>query len=368
MEFAAQSGPGGFLFHGRRRLAVARVLQTLLVIALATLGAAGCEQDPAQSGGNAASNRSATTLGNTQDDATPPAGARAAAARGNSSESSSSRVTSPLRIVSLSPAISDILIDLELDAHIVGRDRWESQLPARIPRVGDLTNFDHEALIALAPTDVMIQAGRRGAPAGLEALADDLAFRVLNLQIDGLDDIADAIRTLAAHVAAHGPAPAAPTPAGPDAIAERAEVLIDRINTALRPFEAEVSEPGSALATRPLLLLHALEPPQAFGPGSYLSDVLTRLGGRNALQQGGPWQQIDFETVVALDPWAIVLVTPSTQVDWTPMLRLGLDAADAERLVVLAHPQALIPGSSVAEVADELRGLLADLLRAEASP
>ncbi len=69
------------------------------------------------------------------------------------------------RIVSLSPAITDILLDLGLGEYVVGRGAWEEQLGAEIPRVGDLSNLDLEGLIALGPTDVILQAGRRGTPA-----------------------------------------------------------------------------------------------------------------------------------------------------------------------------------------------------------
>lgn len=273
------------------------------------------------------------------------------------------------RIISLSPAVTDMLIDLGLADHIVGRDRWEAQLPDDVPKVGDLTQFNREAFIALRPTDVIIQAGDRGAPAGLVELAEALEFNLINLQIDGLADITGAMNQVvnALTFAGQGSADSHGAPSSSSrsnlerSAAATASDITSRIESSLAPLASTNPEAAATFSERGVLLLHSLDPPQAFGPGSYLDDVLARLGVQNALSEGGPWQRLDFEAVTQLDPWAIILVSPKANPDWTPLARLTLKAVDADRIGVLDHPQALLPGSSVAEVAADLRVLLVNL-------
>lgn len=294
------------------------------------------------------------------------------------SESSSSSVA--FRIVSLSPAVTDILLDLGLGPFIVGRDAFDSQLDSSVPAVGDLFRFDAEGMIVLDPSDVVIQAGRRGAPPGLADLAQRNGWTLTNLQIDGLEDIASAVRRLCDNLSFRGEESLRAS------VGQRADMLIEAMRESLEPL------PGSdRRKLGSILLLYGLRPPSAFGPGSYLGDVLDRLGVRNRLTSGGPWQQMDLETLVALDPFAIVIVgtdsansrslvelgattlgdNPATgelntrsQVsadDLGPLLQLNISAVRAGRIVRFTHPQARLPGSSVIDVSRELRTILARL-------
>lgn len=284
------------------------------------------------------------------------------------------------RIVSLSPAVTDILLDLGLGSFIVGRDAFDSQLDSSVPAVGDLFRFDAEGMIVLDPSDVVIQAGRRGAPPGLADLAERNGWTLTNLQIDGLEDIASAVRRLCHNLSFRGEESLR------ESVGHRADILIDAMRESLEPLpESDRRRLGS------ILLLYGLRPPSAFGPGSYLGDVLDRLGVRNRLTSGGPWQQMDLEALVALDPFAIVIVVtasadnrssaerstttldddPATgalntrsQVladDLGPLLQLNISAVRAGRIVRFTHPQARLPGSSVIDVSRELRIILARL-------
>lgn len=262
----------------------------------------------------------------------------------------------PMRIVCLSPAVTDLLLALDLGACIVGRDTWEEQLPESVPRVGDLTSVNLEAVIALEPTDVVLQAGRLGSPPRVEEVAAERGWNFINLQIDGLADIRSAITSLAEDLSYRQ------DPALGAEVKDRSRALVDAIDAALVPLPDEVTaELG------PILNLYFTEPPSAFGPGSYVSDVLESLGARNALS-GGAWQELDLERVAAIDPWALIVARPDAigrPADAIGSLeRLDLQCVRSGRVALLRHPRSQLPGASVIGVATELRTVLTDLARA----
>lgn len=283
---------------------------------------------------------------------------------------------SSFRIISLSPALTDILIDLGLADAIVGRDQFETQLDPSIPRIGDLTNLDLESVLALEPSDLLFQAGGQGLPPRLTELAQSRHWNIINVQIDSLDDLSEVISALPAQLTFAG----APD-RRPDA-ESRAVDFNARLDAALAPLPPEVLS-----SLRPVLLLYGLDPPSAFGPGSYLSDILSRLGASNALTTGLAWQTTDVEHLLTLNPWAVLLVRDSfadphvpappalvprirtaMPADFGPLSRVSLSAFSAGRVVVLEHPQALLPGTSIIEVAQLLRSALTDLAQPTSTP
>ncbi|MCC6908746.1 MAG: ABC transporter substrate-binding protein [Phycisphaerales bacterium] len=260
-------------------------------------------------------------------------------------------------IVCLSPAVTDLLLALDLGDRIVGRDSWEEQLPDSVPRVGDLTSIDLEALIELQPTDVVLQAARQGAPARIEEIARQRGWNLINLQIDGVADIEHAVRDLAAGLSFTAERDSRA------AVAARGEALIAEMRAALEPMPREVAD-----RLGPIMVLYFTDPPSAYGPGSYIGDILESLGAQNALS-GGAWQEIDLERVVAAQPWALIIAKPGAD-DWTAahpesalgsVARLNLDCVRAGRLAVLRHPHSQLPGASVIGVAGEMRGILTRL-------
>lgn len=259
--------------------------------------------------------------------------------------------TKLLRIVSLSPAITDILIDLDLESNIIGRDNWESQLSPSIPRVGDLTSLDVESLIILDPTDIILQAGNKGVPAPLQNLAAKYKWNIINIQIDNLSDIENTILNLPDKLSIRNT-----DPEKYKIIKFNAELLIQQAKSAITPLPKEVTDIAG-----PILFIHHVDTISVFGPGSYLCDMLEALGGQNAVQNGLPWQQLDVELLIKIDPWAIIIVNsnPVTANDTRiistdnfenllgPLSKLPLQAIHNKRVIQLSHPQILLPGSSM---------------------
>jgi len=264
------------------------------------------------------------------------------------------RGKSLLRIVSLSPALTDMLIDLGLRKAIVGRDAWDEQLADSIPRVGDLSNLDLERVILLKPTHLILQQGGRGVPESLKKTAEDQHWTIINLHIDSLADLLSALHQLAGDMA-----DACQNDKRRKVIHIKERILTKRFHDATAPLDNDtISGIGTVLS------FYSLDPPGAFGPGSYLSDILKKMGIPNALQSGGAWQNLDGETILRADPQTILIIKAGAAantgqpVNPKELAQLPLRAVGNNRTVVISHPQALLPGTSLIELAEIIRGTL----------
>jgi iron complex transport system substrate-binding protein len=256
----------------------------------------------------------------------------------------------PPRIVSLSPAITASVVALGIGDHVVGRTPWCDSVGSSVPIVGDLNDFDAERLVRLNPTHLLVQPPRTGLDPALAQLAKGRGWVLFAEPLDDVEDIRGVLRALPAVLGGGDPV-----------LRARLEgKAADLDATILAALEGAGGD-GPATAS-PVLLLFSVDPPRAFGPGSYLGDLLERLGGRNALDVQG-YPELSMEDVVRLDPRTIVLVRtvdPSEGDDPLSALRaLDVAAVRDDRLRVLVHPAALTPGPAVAELSRALARTLA---------
>jgi iron complex transport system substrate-binding protein len=263
------------------------------------------------------------------------------------------------RIVSLSPAISHTLIDLELDDDIVGRTQYCTSLDQSIPVVGDLQNINFEALVRLNPTHILVQPPAGGVDAHLQRIADEHGWKIAAWHLNTIDDIRTMLREMPAALFDE----ASPQRTELD---QHAASLSKRIDLALT-VSPEMTATVPALRGR-VLMVNAVNPVMAFGAGTYLDDLLSALGrgeAVNAVAERG-WVQLSLEDVVRLQPDAIVLVKPNAnaddlQRDLGPLATIDVPAVKDGRLALLSHPDAFMPSTGVIGVADDLRAILQQL-------
>lgn len=291
------------------------------------------------------------------------------------SGASSSRVAlGDLRFVTLSPALGLMLQDLGLEDQIVGAHDYDSALARSIPRVGSLESIDYEALLRARPTHVLVEiSDDRALPERLVALGEAQGWvlrRVRTLRT--LDDIAETMDDLYLDYVSP-PEAEAPGVLGFSDPGSRFEKTMPS-----EAFARSLGDRGPAVrrAGR-VLLLGALSPPQAFGPGSFHAQVLERIGGISAIEGGGMWQELDAEDVVRLSPDAIVIISPRDEGEGdrfapppplsAPELieRLGrvgtldIPAIRRGRVALIDDPRSHIPaGSSMRALGDELASIL----------
>ena len=257
------------------------------------------------------------------------------------------------RVVSLSPALSRTLVDLGLVDRIVGRSRYCRMLPQDIPVVGDLYDLDYERLIRLEPTHILVQPpSSPGLDPRLERLARQRGWTLGQWKIDTIEDIARVIREL------------------PETLFARDEPRLteseSRATELLRALTAAVAPGGPDLWPGSTLLVADPESLFVFGRETYLDEILTGLGARNAAPLSG-WATLSVEDVLRLDPGAIIVVLDGETPPGDPLEaagavgRLDTTARREGRIAVLHHPDAKLPSSGLIGVAEELRRVLESL-------
>jgi iron complex transport system substrate-binding protein len=191
---------------------------------------------------------------------------------------------SPQRIVSLLPSLTETVCELGECRRLVGVDRY-SNFPAAVhalPKVGGGVDPNIEAVVALRP-DVVLAATSSRAVQRLEALG----LKVLALEPRSAADAQRVMGKLGQLLEV------------PDA--QRIWRNIDAGVAA-----AAQSLPPAARGTR--VYFEVSRGPYAAGPGSFLGEVLQRLGARNIIApELGPFPKINPEYVVRADPDLVMI-------------------------------------------------------------
>jgi len=172
------------------------------------------------------------------------------------------RLSAPARrVVSLIPAVTELLFAIGADSTVVGRTAYCDYPPAAhaVPNLGDGIKPSIEAILARKPELVVLyNSGQNAAVAGRLA---ELGIPALRINTDVLSDVPRVARILG-RVTGHLP---------------DADSLAAVFDTALRNATAATSS-----GTRPKVLLLVWEqPPMTIGRGSFLNELVERAGGQN---------------------------------------------------------------------------------------
>jgi iron complex transport system substrate-binding protein len=195
-----------------------------------------------------------------------------------------------LRIVSLSPSVTEMLFALEAEDSIVGVTQFCDYPPAArsIERVGAFGVPNMEKLLALTP-DLVIATGteRRDAAAPLHRAG----IRTLWVKTGSVSEVLGALREI-------GEAIGKPAKAREVATAMQAE--LDAVAAAYRHVPAQ---------RRPRVFAEVwYDPITTAGKGSFIDDLITRAGGINvACDIDAPYPTVNPEMVIEWNPDVIVL-------------------------------------------------------------
>ena len=193
----------------------------------------------------------------------------------------------PERIVSLSPAITELLFALGVGDRVVGRTRWgqDPEAARAVPSVGDGLNPNIEAVVARRPDLVLFYLSPSNAIAIDRFAAVGIA--TASLQFDGLADLERVARFVGDLVAARTVADS---------------ILID--------FGEQLAAATARNDAGPRVLMLVWDnPPIAIGAESFLSDIVVRAGGHNVFgDERRPSLPVSIETIVARDPDVVLVV------------------------------------------------------------
>ncbi|MFG0306260.1 MAG: ABC transporter substrate-binding protein [Phycisphaerales bacterium JB040] len=284
------------------------------------------------------------------------------------------------RLVVLSPALAVMLQQLGHEDDVVARHTWDIALSDSIPTIGDQFELDYEALLRLDPTHVYTQYESAGVPDRLRELSADRGWHLEDYRLNSVDDIAAALDDLYLDL---GGTIQTDTPLEVEGVDLGSvpdfdhPLPSDRLATALSDRGPSVRGAGR------VLLLASADSPAALGPGSFHHDILVRIGGTPAIEDGGPWMTLDAEDVLRIAPDGIVLFAPreaSESDRWPPPTlaqgelddqawgaivdRLGalgdlpIPAIEQRRVLVIDDPLCLLPSPALADVADRMADVL----------
>ncbi len=261
-------------------------------------------------------------------------------AAGCSGRAPTSDADSP-RIVSHSPALTQILFDLGLGGHVVGVTA-HCQLPEGVERpvVGDIQP-SAEKVLAARP-DVLLIQQNPDAFATVRELMPDL--RIEHFEIETLSEVASAIRRVGE-------------------IAGRAELG----RTRSERFLGRLAAIRQAVAGRDRPRVLVLVGMSTGGSGTFLDEMIETAGGANAAAEPvgewrgvNGWKTLSPEKVLAARPDVLVVQAPADRRDevLSTWREVGLPAARAGRVVLYPDRGLTIPSSRSADHAARLAEIL----------
>ncbi len=262
-----------------------------------------------------------------------------------------------LRIVTLAPGLSQMLVDLSMQDRIVGIAEYDDAAPEGLPVVGNFTDVRSEALLAVSPTHVLTLRAKERVPAGVRRLADEGYFKLVAWPYPNSPD--EVLTILAGHAeptkSEQAQQPEQPGKASPSfgqviGKPEQARALAGRIRDHLDGI-AQITAP---LDKPEVMLVIGTSPFMASGPGTVNSQLLGIAGGRNvARHASGRAPTYNREGLIALQPDVILLLQPNapalTKDDpRLEMLRdLPIPAVENDRIAVINDPLILLPSTNI---------------------
>ena len=192
------------------------------------------------------------------------------------------------RIVSLSPAVTELLFAIGAGDRLVGRTTWCDYPPEarHVPSVGDGLNPNLEAVIAARPDLVVLYRSALNESAA--ARLQGMGIRAMVLPQDRLDELAAAARLLGR-------------------LTDREQAGDSVADAIARVRGAAAPDLGMRIA-----IIAWDNPPMVIGGRSYLDELATLAGARNVFHDLGSADVVSVETIVARDPDVLVVLSDST--------------------------------------------------------
>lgn len=248
------------------------------------------------------------------------------------------------RIVSLSPAVTELVFALGAGDRLVGRTRWCDYPPSAraVPSVGDGLNPNVEAVAARQPDLVVLYPSALNATAAAQLAR--LGIAAVLLRQDRLEDLAHTARFL-----------------GP--LVGRAAAG-DSLAAALHALVAPPAPPSTVPGRRRVAFVAWDNPPMVIGGGSYLDELATLAGAANVFHDvAAASAVVGLETIATRDPDAIGWLRDAPGPEPPPFARRAewqvIRAVRARRFVYLTGSLFGRPSPRAAQAAQELRRLLA---------
>jgi iron complex transport system substrate-binding protein len=192
----------------------------------------------------------------------------------------------PKRIITLLPSLTETVCALGACDRLVATDRyseWPSQVRA-LPKAGGLDDAEVELIVALKPDLVLLSRSQR-----ITDRLTELGITAFALQTDRYGDIAHTVTTIGAILG----------------LAHEAAQLNETIDADVRRIGAQAR---SRRGEGPTVYFEVDRAPYAAGAGSFIGELLARLGARNIVGADlGAFPKLNPEYVVRNNPDVIFI-------------------------------------------------------------
>jgi iron complex transport system substrate-binding protein len=261
----------------------------------------------------------------------------------------------PRRVVSTAPSFTETLYAIGAGSRVVGVSvhcHFPSEVN-RLPKVGTYLSPNVEAIVRLRPDLVLVHKDLPQVAAQLQRLG----IATLSLTNTSLEDTFTSIHDVGAALGMQGEAA--------------------KLEQSIRARLGALREAAAGKPRRSLLFVIGRTPGRleglvAVGKGSFLNELITIAGGRNALADSPvTYPTISVETVLRIDPDVIVDMGDMsetvgvTEVHKQEVVNLwrrqeALKAVTSRRVYAVAADVFVIPGPRVAEAAEAFAGMLGE--------
>jgi iron complex transport system substrate-binding protein len=253
------------------------------------------------------------------------------------------------RIISLSPALTEILFALGVGDDVVGVSSYSLYPVAaqKLPIVGNYTNPTLEKVITLSPTLVIGQNFNNKSMRDLHIFD----IKTLSVSLQSIQDIKNTIILLGEKLSKKN----------------RAEELLEDIDTAIINAQ-KAQNPHS------VLIVYGLK--EDLRTGIYIAghqiffeDIIELCGNTNAYTQNSTSQPVlNYENIIALNPQQIIILhsqKSNPNVDIKKALKswykLPTDAAKNEKISIVDESYIHIPSHRIAQTIERLSKEMRDL-------
>lgn len=201
-----------------------------------------------------------------------------------------------LRVVTLAPSITEIVLAVGAGERLVGVSRFDERGEvSRLPRVGGFTDPSVEAIIGLKPDLLIVQPGP-GNKAPVEKVAA-LGVPVLLITLQDVEAVLTALRAVGRALGR----------------TQQGEALAQE----LEAKRADIRARAAKLKRKRVLFVYGFEPLVAAGPGSFADELVRDAGGENVVKPpAGAYVAHSAESAVASRPDIVVnAAEPDTGID-----------------------------------------------------